>query len=64
MIGIELSKPCSSIMQKALQAGLLLSVTADTVIRLVPALTITESECDEIVKRLTPVVEEFLATAP
>jgi len=64
MIGIELNRPCSVIMQKALEAGLLLSVTADSVIRLVPALIITRQECDEIVARLTPVVQEFLATSP
>ncbi len=63
MIGIELNRPCSVIMQKALEAGLLLSVTADSVIRLVPALIITRQECDEIVARLTPVVQEFLATS-
>jgi len=64
MIGVELTRPCSVIMQKSLEAGLLLSVTADSVIRLVPALIITRDECDEIVARLTPVVKEFLATAP
>ena len=64
MIGVELTRPCSVIMQKALEAGLLLSVTAESVIRLVPALIITRDECDEIVARLTPVVKEFLATAP
>jgi acetylornithine/N-succinyldiaminopimelate aminotransferase len=64
MIGVELTRPCSVIMQKALEAGLLLSVTADSVIRLVPALIITRQECDEIVARLTPVVQDFLATPP
>lgn len=64
MIGIELNQPCSVIMERALQAGLLLSVTADSVIRLVPALIITPQECDEIVARLTPVVTEFLSGSP
>jgi len=61
MIGIELDRPCSAIMQLALEAGLLLSVTADSVIRLVPPLIITQKECDEIVSILTPVVKSFLA---
>jgi acetylornithine aminotransferase len=64
MIGVVLDRPCSAIMQKALDAGLLLSVTADSVIRLVPALTITREECDEIVHRLTPVVQSFLSENP
>ncbi len=61
MIGIELDRPCAAIMQLALEAGLLLSVTADSVIRLVPPLTITQKDCDEIVSILTPVVSSFLA---
>ncbi|MFZ9557964.1 MAG: aspartate aminotransferase family protein, partial [Limnohabitans sp.] len=46
MIGIELDRPCGAIMQQALDAGLLLSVTADSVIRLVPPLIITPAEAD------------------
>ena len=61
MIGIELDRPCGAIMQKALEAGLLLSVTADSVIRLVPPLIISTAEADEIVSLLTPVVTEFLS---
>ncbi len=61
MIGIELDRPCAAIMQLALEAGLLLSVTADSVIRLVPPLIITQKDCDEIVAILTPVVRSFLA---
>jgi acetylornithine aminotransferase len=61
MIGIELDRSCSAIMQLALEAGLLLSVTADSVIRLVPPLIITQKECDEIVSILAPVVQKFLA---
>ncbi|NBY07291.1 MAG: aminotransferase class III-fold pyridoxal phosphate-dependent enzyme, partial [Betaproteobacteria bacterium] len=60
MIGIELDKPCGVIMSRALDAGLLLSVTADSVIRLVPALIMTEKEADEVVALLTPIVKTFL----
>jgi acetylornithine/N-succinyldiaminopimelate aminotransferase len=60
MIGIELGKPCGALTQKAADNGLLISVTADSVIRLVPALILTEAEADEIVSRLVPVVREFL----
>jgi len=61
MLGIELEKPCGVIMNRALEAGLLLSVTADTVVRLVPPLIITEAEADEIVSILVPVIKSFLA---
>ncbi|AMO22041.1 aspartate aminotransferase family protein [Ramlibacter solisilvae] len=60
MIGIELAKPCGVLTQKAADNGLLISVTADNVIRLVPALILTEAEADEIVARLVPVVKDFL----
>jgi acetylornithine aminotransferase len=63
MLGIELDRPCGAIMTEALQAGLLLSVTADSVIRLVPPLIITEAEADEIVSILVPIVQKFLASA-
>ena len=60
MIGIELDMPCGAITQRAADAGLLLSVTADNVIRLVPPLIITGAEADEIVARLLPIIETFL----
>ncbi len=62
MIGVELQKPCSVLTERAAQAGLLLSVTADSVIRLVPALIITKQEADEVMSRLVPLVREFLAS--
>jgi acetylornithine/N-succinyldiaminopimelate aminotransferase len=60
MIGIELDQPCGVITQRAADAGLLLSVTADNVIRLVPPLIISGAEADEIVARLLPIIETFL----
>jgi acetylornithine/N-succinyldiaminopimelate aminotransferase len=60
MIGIELGKPCGVLTERAANNGLLISVTADSVIRLVPPLILTEAEADEIVSRLAPVVREFL----
>lgn len=64
MIGIDLDRPCGPLMGQALQAGLLLSVTADCVIRLLPALTMTTTEADEVVSVLVPLVKQFLATNP
>ena len=61
MLGVELAKPCGVLVQRAADAGLLLSVTADTVVRMVPSLIITEAEADEIVAILVPLVTAFLA---
>ncbi len=60
MLGIELTRPCGVLAQRALDAGLLLSVTADTVVRLVPPLILTRAEADEIVAILVPLIEAFL----
>jgi acetylornithine aminotransferase len=61
MIGVELAKPCGVLTQRAADNGLLISVTADSVIRLVPALILTQAEADEIVARLVPIVKQFLS---
>ncbi|MEJ8810896.1 aspartate aminotransferase family protein [Variovorax ureilyticus] len=61
MLGIELDRPCGVILNRACEAGLLLSVTADSVIRLVPPLILSIAEADEIVAILAPIVKAFLA---
>jgi len=61
LIGVELDKPCGELIGQAAQAGLLLSVTSDTVIRLAPPLILTIAEADEIVARLKPLVQALLA---
>lgn len=58
MIGIELQQPCAQIMAEALKEGLLISVTAGNVIRLLPPLILTDQEADEIVGRTINVVEK------
>jgi acetylornithine/N-succinyldiaminopimelate aminotransferase len=60
MIGIELDRPCGDLLLRAANAGLLISVTADTVIRLLPALIMTPAEADEVVRILAPLVRDFL----
>jgi acetylornithine/N-succinyldiaminopimelate aminotransferase len=62
MLGIELAQPCGVILTQAMEAGLLLSVTADKVIRLVPPLIITAAELDRIVEILVPIIKQFLAS--
>ncbi|RVT88902.1 aspartate aminotransferase family protein [Inhella crocodyli] len=61
MIGIELARPCGVLLQRGVDAGLLFSVTADRVVRLLPALVATEAEVDEIAARLLPLIMAFLA---
>jgi acetylornithine aminotransferase len=63
MIGIELDRPCGVLLGRAADAGLLLSVTADRVIRLVPPLILSADEAAQIVAILVPLVRQFLAEA-
>ena len=60
LIGIELNKPCGALINLAADAGLLLSVTADTVVRLAPPLILSRADADAIVQRLTPLIQAFL----
>ena len=61
MIGIELDRPCGELVGKALAAGLLINVTADKVIRLLPPLIFSENEARELVDRSSPLIRDFLA---
>jgi acetylornithine/N-succinyldiaminopimelate aminotransferase len=61
MIGVELDRPCNVLTTRACEAGLLISVTADNVIRLLPPLIMNRAEADEVVERLVPLVKKFLA---
>ena len=61
MIGIELSRPCGALLGRACEAGLLISVTAERVIRLLPALIMTPDEARQVAAILCPLVKAFLA---
>ncbi len=60
MIGIELQRPCSVLVPRALEAGLLINVTRDNVIRLLPPLIINATEAQELVALLVPLIQTFL----
>jgi acetylornithine aminotransferase len=60
MIGIELDRPCGELVKQALDAGLLINVTAERVIRLLPPLVINEAEARELVATLAALVRQFL----
>jgi acetylornithine aminotransferase len=61
MLGIELNRPCGVIVKQALDAGLLVNVTRENVIRLLPPLIFKEDDADTLVSLLTPIVQQFLA---
>lgn len=62
MIGIELDKPCSELVSKALSKGLLINVTAETTIRLLPPLLITDEQITLLTQTLSALIQEFTAT--
>jgi len=59
MLGVELTIPCSELVGRAADKGLLISVTADSVIRMVPSLVMTTVEADEVVSILVPLVKQL-----
>ena len=63
MLGIELDKPCGVLLAQGAERGLLFSVTAERVVRLVPPLILCKEEADEIVAILVALIKEFLASA-
>jgi acetylornithine aminotransferase len=62
MIGIELDRPCGALLGAAAEAGLMISVTADRVVRLLPALILQPAEAAQIVALLCPLIKAFLST--
>ena len=61
MIGVELDRPCGKLVGEALAAGLLINVTMENVIRLLPPLVMSEAEAHQVLSILVPLVREFLA---
>jgi len=61
MIGIELDRPCGEVVMRALEAGLLVNVTSENVIRLLPALIFSDSDVKALVEGLAPLIREFLS---
>ena len=60
MIGVELNKPCGDLVKLALAKGLLINVTADSVIRLLPPLIMSQDEAQQLVDGLCPLIKDFL----
>ena len=60
MIGIELDRPCGALVVRGLEAGLLINVTDEKVVRLLPALNFSVDEGQELVARLSQLIRGFL----
>lgn len=60
MIGIELSKSCGDLVKQALAQGLLINVTSDKVVRLLPALMMQQEEADQAIDITSTLIKEFL----
>ncbi|HET20122.1 MAG TPA: acetylornithine transaminase [Chromatiales bacterium] len=61
MIGIQLDRPCGGLVKQALERGLLINVTADSVIRLLPPLVMTDEQADQLVGILSELVTALLS---
>ncbi len=64
MIGIELERPCGSLVSRALDKGLLINVTAERVVRLLPPMILSDDEAQEIVNRLSDLIEQWSEEGP
>ncbi len=60
LIGIELERPCAALVGQALEAGLLINVTAERVIRLLPPLILSDEDADLLVERLSGLIRTFV----
>jgi len=60
MIGIELDRPCADIVKQALEQALLVNVTSDKVVRLLPPLILEDAQTDQIAAILVPIIKSFL----
>jgi acetylornithine aminotransferase len=62
MMGVELDRPCAALVAQALDQGLLINVTQDTVVRLLPPLILKDEEAEQILHILVPLIKAFLTT--
>ena len=60
MIGIELDKPCGDLVKRGFDAGLLINVTADTVVRLLPPLNLKDAEVKLLIDCVAGLIKTFL----
>jgi len=61
MLGIQLDRPCAELVKKALDAGILINVTAGDVVRLLPPITITDEQADKIVNMVSDLIRSYVS---
>ncbi len=61
MIGIQLDRPCGDLVKRALEQKLLINVTAENVVRLLPPLVMNQNEASQLVQLLVPMIQNFLS---
>jgi acetylornithine aminotransferase len=61
MVGIELDRPCADLVRRGLEQGVLINVTADSVVRLLPPLVMNREEATQLINLLSQLIKEFLA---
>ena len=61
MLGVELERPCKELLTQALERGLLINVTAERVVRLLPPLIFSDAEADQAVDTVAELVRGFVA---
>lgn len=64
MLAIELDRPCTELLMQALTRGILINVTVDKIVRLLPPLILSDADADEIVRRVSDVIIDFLTQLP
>jgi len=60
MIGIELDRPCGELVSAAMDSGLLINVTAEKVVRLLPPLVVTEKQAEMMLDKISELIRNFL----
>jgi len=60
MLAVELDRPCGELMQRALEQGLLINVTAEKVVRLLPPLIISDDQATEITQKVSALIKDFV----
>jgi acetylornithine aminotransferase len=59
MLGVELDRPCGELVERVLERGVLINVTAERTVRLLPPLVIDEEQADQIVRAVNDAVREY-----
>ena len=62
MFGLDLGKPCGELVARGLDQGLIINVTADSIVRLLPTLNLSDEDADELIDRVSELIKSFDAS--